>query len=151
MSSPKKIIAPFIITGMIGGFILFLVWAALQAKNFGPRITDPDYYSKGLRYNTTLVEKRAASVLGWTLQSAITDNRLEINLRDKDQQPVPNAVGLLFLYLHNDAKSLPTPLQELAPGVYIGPLPPGFQGELRARVEFNVNGARLNRDLLLNL
>lgn len=98
MTSSKKTVAPLIILALILAFICFLIWSALQAKNFGPRITDPDYYSKGLRYNTTLVEKRAASVLGWTISSSIRNGQLRVRLLDKQLRPVAKANGQLFLY-----------------------------------------------------
>jgi hypothetical protein len=57
----------------------------------------------------------------------------------------------LYLYLPADAASVSLPLQEVAPGIYQLHLTNGMTGEMSARLEFERDGALLNRRLLLNL
>ena len=147
----KKNIYPILILLLIGSFLCFSVWSAMRAADLGPQVTDADYYSKGLRYSSTMVEKRAASVLGWKVSTRLIGRTLKFHLDDKEGQPVRSAKGVLFLYLSEQASSIRFPLQEIAPGVYNLDLTANMTGEMTARLEFERDGARLNRQLLLNL
>lgn len=142
---------PCLILLLLGGFLCFSVWAALRAVDSGPQVTDADYYSKGLRYNDTLVEKRAATVLGWKISTRLVGRTLEFHLDDKEGQPVQAAKGMLMLHLPSGTSGTTFPLMEIDPGTYRLNLTENMTGEMNARIEFERGGARLNRQLLLNL
>lgn len=150
MTKPRKNIAPLLICLMIGLFVLFLLWSWNRAATLGTRVSDRDYYSKGLKYNDTLVEKRAAKTLGWTLSAALDGRLLQLKLHDSEQQPVTGAKGLLRLSRRSENPEV-FELKEMAPGLYQLQLSPLLSGELRAEVEFEHDAALLNRQLLLNL
>lgn len=147
----KKNFYPILILLLIGSFLCFSLWSAMRAANMGPQVSDADYYSKGLRYSSTMVEKRAATVLGWKVSTRLIGRTLEFRLDDKEGRPVKSAKGVLFLYLPDKASSMRFPLREIAAGVYQLDLISSMTGEMNARLEFEHNGARLNRQLLLNL
>ncbi len=147
----KKNLYPILILLLIGSFLCFSMWSAMRAANMGPQVTDADYYSKGLRYSSTMIEKRAAMVLGWKVSTQLIGRTLVFHLNDKEGRPVKSAKGILFLYLRDKAASIRFPLQENAAGVYQFNLTPSMTGEMNARLEFEHDGARLNRQLLLNL
>jgi nitrogen fixation protein FixH len=147
----KKNAYPLFIILLIGCFLVFSVWSAKRAIDAGPEVTDADYYSKGLKYSSTVLEKRAAAVLGWKVETQLIGRTLEFRLSDKDGKPVEAANGNIFLYLPGSTSSKQMPLQETEPGVYIFNLTAGMMGEMTARLEFEHNGARINRQLLLNL
>jgi len=65
----KTNLYPVFVLLIIGSFICFLSWSAMRVSNSGPQVTDADYYSKGLRYTSTLLEKRGAAVLGWRVDT----------------------------------------------------------------------------------
>lgn len=142
---------PLFILSLLGAFLLFSAWSAFQAATPGTRVTDRDYYSKGLKYNSTMVEKRAAEVLGWKITAVLSEKQLQINLRDGDDSPVTGASGHLSLYAQ--VKNGPTslPLAETTPGIYQILLPGTLNGEITVRIEFEHEGARINRQLLLNI
>lgn len=150
MTSRKNPYPGFILL-LIGGFLCFSIWAAVRAVDAKPQVTDADYYSKGLRYNATLVEKRAAAVLGWTVSTRFAGRTLEFLLRDKDGQPVRAAQGTLMMYLRSGASNMTFPLLEVEAGVYQVNLTENVTGEMTARLEFEQGGARLSKQLLLNL
>jgi len=150
-SKAKRTVAPLLIVLTIFCFVLFLTWAGRQAATRGSAIADPAYYSKGLRYNTTQVEKRAASVLGWRLQVQRVGDSLLLQLVDSRQQPVGGGEALLEVYRKSADAPLTFALAETQPGRYRFKLPADLQGEYRARFDFHKDGARLNRQLLLNL
>jgi len=147
----KKNFYPALIILLLGSFGGFSVWAAMRAAEAKPQVTDADYYSKGLRYTSTLLEKKAAAVLGWTVSTELKGRTLLFHLSDKQGQPVSAAKGSLSLYLPTDSSSVSLPLHEVGPGIYQLQLSVGMAGEMSARLEFEYNGALLNRQLLLNL
>lgn len=142
---------PLLILLLLGSFLCFSIWSAMRAAELGPQVADADYYSKGLKYSSTLVEKRAAVVLGWTVSTQLVGRTLEFHLSDKEGQPVRSAQGALFLYLPETTSKTRLPLQEVSAGTYQFNLTANMTGEMNARLEFELRGARLNRQLLLNL
>jgi nitrogen fixation protein FixH len=147
----KKNIYPSLILLLIGSFLCFSVWSAMRAADLGPQVTDADYYSKGLKYTSTLLEKQAAAALGWEVSTKLIGRTLQFQLSDKKGQPIKSAKGTLSLYLQEEASSIRFPLQEIEPGLYQLKLTSRMTGEMSARLEFEREGARLNRQLLLNL
>ena len=142
---------PLFVLLMIGSFIGFLAWSAMRASDSGPQVTDADYYSKGLRYTSTVLEKRAAAVLGWRVDTQLSGRTLRLHLSDKEGQPVSSAKGVIAIYMRNRGETISFPLQEVSAGTYQMHLTDSMTGEMTARVEFERDGARLNRQLLLNL
>jgi len=147
-SKKNKSIIPLLLAGLIGIFIVFLGWSARQASTGGTDITDRDYYSKGLKYNSTLVEKRAASVIGWKLSSRLVGRILTVNLSDKTGRPIDGAIGRLVV---SNKLATALPLSEKSPGAYILELPAHYSGEFPVRIDFERAGARISRQLLLNI
>lgn len=147
----RKNFYPLFILLLIGSFLCFSTWAAMRTAASRPQVTDADYYSKGLRYTSTLLEKQAAEVFGWTVSSRLAGRTLQFELSDKQGHPVSAASGTLLLYLPQKATNVSFPLQETGPGVYQLQLTTAMTGEMNARLEFARDGARLNRQLLLNL
>jgi len=136
---------------LLVSFLIFSAWSARQASNQGSQVTDRDYYSKGLKYNSTMVEKRAAEVLGWTLNTKIIDQTLIFQVTDGKGKYITNAQGILYLYLPDSPQGRSFDLQQTPSGEFQLALPPKLSGTLRARVTFERNGAKLNRQLQLNL
>ena len=147
----KKNFYPSFILLLIGGFLVFLVWSAFQAAGLGSKVTDADYYSKGLKYNTTQVEKRAAEVLGWNLATRLNGRNIEFHLTSSKGKEVDRAVGNLYLAIPDRAENIHLQLTEITSGHYQVRLDDNISGTIQARLEMERNGARLNRQLLLNL
>jgi nitrogen fixation protein FixH len=146
----KRNIYPPLILLLLGAFLLFSTWSAFQAAGLGSEVTDAEYYSKGLKYNTTMVEKRAAIVLGWNLSTRLEGRTLEFSLTDRDGGVVDRATGFIYLAIPDAAENINLPLKEIAAGLYQVTLSKDFSGAIQARLEFELDGARLNRQLLLN-
>jgi nitrogen fixation protein FixH len=151
MTETKKNMYPPLILLLIGGFLIFSLWSALQATGLGSKVTDADYYSKGLKYNTTQVEKRAAEVLGWSLETKLIGRNLEFRLTDQEGGDVDRATGTLYLAIPGTAENIHLPMQEVSSGYYQVNLGDNINGTIQARLELERDGARLNRQLLLNL
>lgn len=147
----KKNLYPALIVLLLVSFLGFSAWSALRAAAAKPQVTDADYYSKGLKYTSTLLEKQAAVALGWTVTTRMEGRTVEFHLSDKQGRPVAAAQGALFLHLAETPASTSFPLEEIAPGTYRLQLTADMTGEMNARLEFARDGARLNRQILLNL
>lgn len=151
MPANQRSSAPYLITLLLVVFLLFCGWSAYRAATRGSEISDPDYYTKGLKYNTTLVEERAAKVLGWKLQMHLANGVLVADLVDSHDRPVSGGKAHVRLYPPHASAPIDLQLAESAPGEYRSPVPTGLRGEHRARFDFQKDGALLNRQLLLNL
>ncbi len=144
----NKLNPALLIPILLCSFLIFSSWAAYQAATRVSDVSDRDYYSKGLKYNSTLIEKKAASSLGWQLRSEFSDGRLVQYLTNSEGLPVSGATGLLKLQ-DRDALLI-VPLEETQPGIYHADLP-HLTATQMARAEFELNGARILRHLLLAL
>ncbi|WP_303722794.1 FixH family protein [Malonomonas rubra] len=142
---------PALIIFFFGTFVLFLVWSAFQASTEGTQVTDRDYYSKGLKYSSTVVEKRVASVLGWEIAAGYIDGQLQIRLQDGKGHLVSGAKGVLYLNTRPGIELQKLPLKEVDSGYYQTRVPSVLTGEVSIRVEFERDGARINRQLLITI
>lgn len=149
MKSRSK--APVLLALIIGTFVLFLAWSANRAATGGTDITDPDYYSKGMKYNSTLIEKKAAGAIGWTLIPRLKENRLILALRDKNGTEVTGAEGRVIFPVPGGNRAKTLPLRETNRGHYEVILPDSLPDEQLTRVDIERNGARIYRQFLLNL
>lgn len=143
-----KLNSALLVPLLLGSFLVFSGWAAYQAATRVSDISDRDYYSNGLRYNSTLLEKRAAGVLGWELHSELVDGVLFQRLTNRNGEPVRGAKGLLKLQYREAL--LIVPLEEVDAGSYRAQLP-DLAGEHLIRTEFERDGARILRHLLLTI
>lgn len=150
MTARNNFYPAFIICAIIS-FLLFLGWSAMRAADAGPEVTDADYYSKGLRYTSTLIEQKAAATQGWAVSTELSGRSLLFRLNDRQGQPVTGAKGNLSLYLPQASASAQYPLREVNAGLYRFDLTADMTGRMNARLEFEREGARLDRQLLLNL
>mgnify|MGYP001182377362 CR=1 FL=1 len=148
MTRPRKPF-PLYLTILLALFLGFLGWSYRQAASDGARITDHDYYSKGLRYNSSELEMRAAATLGWQVNVKLIDHTLNLHLQDRLAQPISQAHIELQLLLTDHRQTLL--LKEQDAGRYQGRLPETLRGEIPARYVIVYDGAHLERNLLIHL
>lgn len=142
---------PNIIIGLILFFLTLTGWSIFRAVTRVSDVTNPRYYSHGLKYNRTLLEKQAAEGLGWQIRIMLTDRRLEVHLTDREDRPVTNADAELELFVGGGTNRGLLRLPEEGAGNYVAALPEGLSGQLSALLQINRQGANLSRSLLLNL
>lgn len=133
------------------GFLLMMVWSFYAAGHRSSAVTDPDYYSHGLRYNQTLLEQQAAASLGWSMSVRLSGEALLIVLEDARGQAISGASGQLSLLKGRAMANMTLPLRETLPGTYRVALPAGLSGEQPVLVNFESDGARLGKRFLLAL
>jgi len=140
---------PWLLLTLGGGFLILTVLSIYLASQHSSCVTDPDYYSHGLRYNETLLERRAAASLGWSTDIRLVANRLHIELKDNSGLPVVDARGQLTLLDRSSPLNLV--LQQTAPGTYQAKIPDSLQGELTAELSLDRSGAKLSKRLLITM
>lgn len=142
----------WLIGALLAGFVLMSAWSFRRAALESSAVTDADYYSHGLRYNQTLLERQAATSLGWQISPRLEGRTLTVQLLDRNRQPVPGASGTLSLTgTEQNPAAVSFPLREIAPGIYLVELPASWHGERPAEIGFERDGARLGQRLLLAL
>lgn len=132
------------------GFLTLMVWSAYRASVETSPVTDRDYYSHGLRYNETLLERRAAASLGWQTSIQLGSKDLVVQLVDQEQQPVRQAKGRIVLFANGTDQRIDLALAERSPGHYVATFPTTLSGERTAELSFERDGARLSKRLLVS-
>jgi hypothetical protein len=135
-------------------FIGVTGWSIIQARENVSPITDPAYYSHGLRYNQTTLEEKAAESSGWMMRTELNGHRLSILMVNGDKQAVRGCRGVLVLYdnvTSQPARRLELSIREEGQGVYLLELPAELTGTLTGDLALHRDGARFNRRLLINL
>jgi len=142
---------PVIIIGLILCFLTLTGWSVFRAATRVSDVTNPRYYSHGLRYNRTLLERQAAEGLGWKVRIELTGRRLGVRLTDREDRPVGDAEAEVALFTGGGTKRGLLRLAEEGAGNYVAALPVGLSGQLSGLLQINRQGANLSRPLLLNL
>jgi len=142
---------PQLIVILVGSFLVLGGWSFYRAARGASAVTDANYYSHGLRYNQTLLERNAAASLGWQTAVTLAGRDLQVVLTDRTQRPVTAASGMLTLQDGSRGDALRLALREETGGIYRGALPYHLRGECTAQLDFEQSGARLSRRLLLSL
>ena len=145
---------PLLPVGIGLAFIVVTGWSIFQAHEKVSPVTDPAYYSHGLRYNQTSLEERAAESSGWMMRTVLNDHRLSIILENSDQMAVSGCRGVLVLYDNSSsqpARRLELSVREEENGVYLMELPAELNGSLTGDLSLHRDGTRFNRRLLINL
>lgn len=130
-------------------FLTITGWSIYRAIIGTSRVTDPAYYSHGLKYNQTKIEERAAESMGWSLSSALDGDRLLFTLETESADPVTGCRGELQIFSLDNRLSLA--LQEEEVGLYYAEIPEHLTGSLTGDLLLQRDGARLSRRLLINL
>jgi len=140
---------PYLLIFIGISFLGLSTWAIFLAAQGTSPVTDPAYYSHGLRYNQSRIEARAAEAMGWRVSSSIDDRKMTIALRTEDHEPVSGCFGEIILF--NSEKRLSVSLQEESRGSYTAEIPGELSGSLTGDLLLQRDGARINRRLLINL
>jgi len=140
---------PWLLIAIGGGFLILTGLSIYLANQHSSGVTDPDYYSHGLRYNKTLLERKAAASLGWSTEIRLVAETLQIELKDHSGQPVSDARGELTLL--DPSSPITVDLQQTSAGTYITRLPASLHGELTAELRFDRAGVKLDKRLLLSI
>lgn len=142
---------PLLIVFLLAGFFALSAWSFHRAARGASAVTDSDYYSHGLRFDQTQLEQKAAASLGWGTQISLDSRQLRVVLTDRSQQPITAARATMTVIDGIRGETLRLALAESSGGTYSGQLPASLHGEQTAQVDFERDGVRLSKRLLLAL
>ena len=151
--NPKSTFNPWpaAITALGLFFLSLTAWSVLQARTGVSAVTDPAYYSHGMKFQETAVERQAAASSGWQLRAAVDRGRLTMQLTDRDGEPIAGASGELKVFAAATGRNHSLALEATAPGQYRAQLPTSLQGTVPASVHFQRAGAQFTQRLQFNL
>lgn len=135
------------------GFIIITAWSIYRANSGVSSVTDPSYYSHGLKYNQTSIETTAAQTMGWVLKPTVSPTHITLSLSDHKGTLITGCAGTITFLAHPDSARLATTteLTDLGAGTYQAPLPPDLQTNTSATVTLSKGRATIHRNLLINL
>ncbi|MEP6763592.1 MAG: FixH family protein [Gemmatimonadaceae bacterium] len=129
-------VALILATTVIGNLIVMRV-----ANNDPSFAIEPDYYAKGVAFDSTIAEQRLSAHLGWVAQSefavdsASKSDVVTVTLTDRNGQPVEHAAVTVTAFYNARANDiLSANLTESAPGKYHASLDVKFAGQWEVRV-----------------
>lgn len=152
----KKLFWPGVILTIGLSFLAVTGWSIFRAATGASSVTDPDYYSHGLKYNSTSLEVKASQAQGWEITPRVDNDILTIKLTTKDKESIPNCSGkVIFLSLaglkKQDSSAPPSAdFTETSPGTYAAGLPTNLQLPAYATVRLAKNKTAIHRKILIN-
>jgi len=142
---------PALLLTLLIFFLVFTFWSVQKAARDVSPVTDRDYYSHGLRYEDSLLERRAAATLGLRTETRLEGRILHLELRDAQGHPLGAAQATLALPTASAAASQRLALIEKSPGDYSAELPESLRGQNSLTLDIRTQGAGLQKKLLLSL
>lgn len=142
---------PWLILVLGIGFLALSGWSIHRATLGASAVTDEDYYHHGLRFNQTLLEKKAAAALGWEAAVNLRGQVITVHLYDRNRRDVTGARGSLTLFVPGAKSETTLALRETSAGIYQAEFPAGLQGEQPAELAFERDDAKLSKRLLFAL
>ena len=153
MMSTEKSKWPIAIIILLLLFIVITGWSIYRASSGVSSVTDPQYYSHGLKYNRTSVETTAALTMGWKVTPFLSNSAIELTLTNKEGSSISGCTGTVtFLLDPNSYSNVVTlALEDLGQGVYRAPLPASIKPNTNAAITLSKGQATIRRNLLINI
>jgi nitrogen fixation protein FixH len=153
VSSPRSRLARFgwpvaiaVVLVASAAFNFALMFVASRDPAFA---IEPDYYAKGVQWDSAMAQERHNQTLGWTatariaLGTAAEAGVLEVTLRTAEGEPVTGAaVSAEAMHNARAAQRHHAALAEREPGTYQGPLAAQRPGEWEVRLVAEREGRR---------
>ncbi|MBU0479991.1 MAG: FixH family protein [Proteobacteria bacterium] len=142
---------PFLVIFIGISFLGVTGWSIYRATLGVSPVTDPEYYSHGLKYNQSNIEIKAAEASGWALSTVLKGQELVVNLVTHSGQAVTGCKGDIIIYSNSNARRLELELVEQSPGRYSMLFPENLTGSITGDLSLHREGARITRRLIVNL
>lgn len=144
---------PALIIALVLAFAAFSWWSFILAASGVSAVTDPDYYSHGLKYNGTALERKAGEALGWRVSQQVAGRVLTMRVEDAQQQGIPGCQGVIT-FAGDGAGPQPLPplaVTEIGAGRYRAEIPAALPQTLAATLTISKGQALIQRRLILAL
>jgi len=144
---------PTFIISIVLAFGAISWWSLDRAASGVSSVSDANYYSHGLKYNSTNLEIQTAQALGWTITPEVQGRRLTIQVSDAKENGISGCQGLIALSPETvEQKDLPPlALTDAGQGLYTAEIPPELPTTFTASLSLRKGQATVQRRLLINL
>jgi len=134
-------------------FVAFSWWSLERAASGVSPVSDPNYYSHGLKYNSTNLEIQTAEALQWTVTPTVKGRALTVQVNDAKQVGISGGYGALTVQFEGAGQSPlpPLPLMDGGQGLYAVTIPAGLPRTLSANLTLTKDQATVQRRLLINM
>lgn len=152
MNQPRRRRWHPLLTIIILLFFALTAWAVDQARKKVSPVSDNEYYSHGLHYDTGEDGKHGETAGGWTLTVKLEGQLLKATLHEADGSPVTGAKGEVVLLgsRPGEMKRLDLLFDEVDPGLYVIHFPADLKGQAMAQLTLEKGPVSLHRSLMLN-
>ena len=149
----KNIRWPAFIITLVLAFAAFSWWSLQRASSGVSPVSDPNYYSHGLKYNSTNIEIQTAQALRWTVTPKVKGRVLTVQVVDLSQVGISGAKGAITVQPESAGQSPlpPLPLTDSGQGLYTLTIPANLPRTLSANLTLTRDQATVQRRLLINL
>lgn len=142
---------PAFIIALVLAFVVISWWSFDRAFSRVSPVSDPHYYSHGLKYNSSNIELQAAQALQWTVTPTVQGRVLSLRVTDAGQGAVTGGHGSIALQSDGQGQAETLPLTESGQGLYTVSIPAGLPATLTASLTLSREQARVQRRLLISL
>lgn len=142
----------FIITLALA-FVAFSWWSLERAASGVSPVSDPNYYSHGLKYNNTNLEIQTAQALQWTVTPKVKGRALTVLVADAGQVGISGGHGEVTVQFEGVEQSPLPPLAliDRGQGLYTVDIPASLPRTLSANLTLTKDQATVQRRLLITL
>jgi len=144
---------PAFLIGLVLSFCLFSWWMMSRAISGVSPVSDPNYYSHGLKYNNTSIEIQTAQALRWKITPMVQGRVLTVQVIDAQESAVNGVQGSVAVQFEG-AEQSPLPalsLSDNGQGLYAVTLPASLPRTFSASLTLRKDQATVHRRLLINL
>lgn len=144
---------PAFIIALVLCFVIFSWWSLERAASGVSAVSDPNYYSHGLKYNSTNIEIQTAQALSWTVTPTVKGRELTVAVADAMQVGVSGAKGAITVQPESTGQGIlpPLSLMESGQGLYTVTIPANLPLTFSANLSLSKGQATVQRRLLVNL
>lgn len=144
---------PAFIICLVLAFVAFSWWTMDRAISGVSPVSDPNYYSHGLKYNHTSIEIQTAQALSWKITPKVEARVLTIRVVDAKESGIDEAKGSILVQPEGAGQSpMPAlPLIDSGAGFYTVTFPASLPRTLSASLTLTKEQATIQRRLLINL
>ena len=134
-------------------FAAITCWSLERAVSEVSPVVDPNYYSHGLRYNSSALELQTARALGWRIDPELDKGVLTIRVQDEHKVGIAGCRGHLTLLTKTPERETVNPLTMIdrGNGRYTVEIPPDLPTPVAASLTLTKDQATVQRQMFLSL
>jgi len=142
---------PVFIIALVLAFAVISWWSLQRAASGVSAVSDPNYYSHGLKYNCTSIEIQTARSLSWEVTSKVKGRELLVQVDDAKQDGIAGGHGAIAVQQEGAGPETSLPLTGSGQGLYTVTIPANLPRTFAANLTLTKDQATVQRRLLISL